>query len=166
MCGKATFVIQWPFLLAAFVHDPTSHIADCACGYVGDVIITPNHRANCWVCWFYTYKRLQSEKNVPGVLRLCTPVAVVRGVLCLRMRSCPICRCSPWKLLKISCFLLLNTLRLLAKKCILRFGLTARTSCLQIGRLIDSSANSLKRCNENHMCWNRKCSNHDVCRLS
>ena len=38
------------------------------------------------------------------------------------------------------------------KKNILRFGLTARTSCLQIGRLIDSSANYLKSCNEHHMC--------------
>ena len=38
------------------------------------------------------------------------------------------------------------------KKGILRFGLAARTSCLQIGRLIDSSANYLKSCNENHMC--------------
>ena len=44
------------------------------------------------------------------------------------------------------------------KKGFLRFGLTARISCLQIDRLINSSANSLKRCNENHMCWNRKCS--------
>ena len=40
MCGEATFVIQLPYLLAAFVHDPTSHIADCACGCVGDVRIT------------------------------------------------------------------------------------------------------------------------------
>ena len=40
MSGEATFVIKWPYLLAAFVHDPTSHIADCACGYVGDVRIT------------------------------------------------------------------------------------------------------------------------------
>ena len=40
MLGEATFVIQLPFLLAAFVHDPTSHIADCACGCVGDVRIT------------------------------------------------------------------------------------------------------------------------------
>ena len=40
MLGEATFVIQLPFLLAAFVHDPTLHIADCACGYVGDVRIT------------------------------------------------------------------------------------------------------------------------------
>ena len=127
---------------------------------------SPNHRANFWVCRFYVYKRQESEKNVPGVLRLCMPVAMVRGVLCRRMQSCPICRWSPWKLLKFSCFLLMNTLRLLAKKCILRFGLTARIACLQIGRLINSSANSLKRCNENYICWNRKCSNRDVNRLS
>ena len=40
----------------------------------------------------------------------------------------------------------------ISKKGILRFGLTARISCLQIGRLINSSANSLKRCNENYIC--------------
>ena len=40
MCVEATFVIKWPYLLAAFVHDPTSHITDCACGCVGDVKIT------------------------------------------------------------------------------------------------------------------------------
>ena len=40
MLGEATFVTKLPFLLAAFVHDPTSHMADCACGYVGDVRIT------------------------------------------------------------------------------------------------------------------------------
>jgi len=40
MSGEATFVIKWPYLPAAFVHGPTSHIADCACGYVGDVKIT------------------------------------------------------------------------------------------------------------------------------
>jgi hypothetical protein len=40
MRGEATFAIQWPYLPAAFVHGPTSHIADCACWYVGDVRIT------------------------------------------------------------------------------------------------------------------------------
>ena len=40
VCGEAFFVIQWPYLLAAFVHDPISHVADCACGCVGDVKIT------------------------------------------------------------------------------------------------------------------------------
>ena len=40
----------------------------------------------------------------------------------------------------------------ISKKCILRFGLTARIACLQIDRLINFSANSLKRCNENYIC--------------
>ena len=104
-------------------------------------------------------------KNVPGVLWLCMPVVMVQGVLCRRMQRCPICRWSPWKMLKILCFLLLNTLRLLSTKGFLRFGLTARTSCLLLGRLTNSLANSLKKCNENYMCWNRKCSDLDVCRL-
>ena len=34
----------------------------------------------------------------------------------------------------------------------IQFGLIARTSCLHLGRLTNSSANSLEICNENHMC--------------
>ena len=66
--GDTTFIIKWPYLPAAFVHDPTSHIADCACGCVGEVGITKPSCKLLGMSVIYTYKRQESEKNVPGVL--------------------------------------------------------------------------------------------------
>jgi hypothetical protein len=40
MSGEASLDILWPYLLVAFVHDLTSHIADYVCRYVGEVRIT------------------------------------------------------------------------------------------------------------------------------